>query len=133
MGETRLASLIASMQPELNDGVFVFATLRQGDRLPAGLVPIMTFRESEGLTLIVRQDEAEAAGLAGAFRCRWITLTVHSSLEAVGFLAAITACLADAGISCNTVSAFHHDHLFVPENRSGEVIELLTALGSKLR
>ena len=43
-----------------------------------------------------------------------ITLDVHSSLESVGFLAAVSARLAAAGIPCNAVSAFHHDHLFVP-------------------
>ena len=54
-----------------------------------------------------------------------ITLSVHSSLEAVGFLAAITARLANAGISVNAVSAFHHDHLFVPEHRASEALRLL--------
>jgi hypothetical protein len=49
-------------------------------------------------------------------------LTVHSSLEAVGFLAAITARLAETGISVNVVSAFYHDHLFVPHDRADEAL-----------
>ena len=54
-----------------------------------------------------------------------ITLTVHSSLEAIGFLAAITGRLAEAGISVNAVSAFYHDHLFVPEHRAEEALHHL--------
>jgi hypothetical protein len=53
--------------------------------------PILTFRERAGTTLVVRREEAERLGLAYQFASRLITLTVHSSLEAVGFLAAITA------------------------------------------
>ena len=54
-----------------------------------------------------------------------ITLTVHSSLEAVGFLGAIATQLAAAGISVNPVSAFYHDHLFVPEGRTEEAMQVL--------
>jgi uncharacterized protein len=129
-GETSLTSLIATMQPELQQGLFVFATLGQGDQPPAGLSPVMTFRESEGLTLILPQAEAERAGIASDFPCRWIALKVHSSLHAVGLLAAITERLSEAGISVNAVSAFHHDHLFVPQDRAVEAMELLATLGS---
>lgn len=78
--------------------------------------------------MIVTEDQAEAAGLAGTFRCRMITLNIHSSLEAVGFLAAITARLAAAGMGVNPVSAFYHDHLFVPADRAGEAMEVLREL-----
>jgi hypothetical protein len=77
------------------------------------------------MTLVIRQDEAERIGLRYQFASRLITLTVHSSLEAVGFLAAITARLARAGISMNAVSAFYHDHLFVPDHRADEALALL--------
>ena len=83
------------------------------------------FREREGTTLVVRREEAEGAGLAYQFASRLITLTVHSSLEAVGFLAEITGRLAEAGISVNAVSAYYHDHLFVPEHRADEALQLL--------
>jgi hypothetical protein len=88
----------------------------------------MTFREEEGLTLIMPRHEAEAAGLAGAFPCRMITLNVHSSLQAVGFLATVAARLAAAGISANAVSALHHDHLFVPVERAEEAVRILKQL-----
>jgi uncharacterized protein len=85
----------------------------------------MVFGEAEGLTLIVTRDKAEAIGLAAVFPCRLITLTIHSSLEAIGFLAAVTARLAEVGIPVNPVSAFHHDHLFVPEARAEETLQIL--------
>ncbi|MGX5801649.1 ACT domain-containing protein [Bradyrhizobium sp. Arg314] len=127
-GETDLRKLLASMTPQLLPGVYVFATLGPGMPTPAGLEPVMQFREREGPTLIVTEEEAKAAGLASTFRCRMITLDIHSSLEAVGFLAAITARLAAAGIGVNPVSAFYHDHLFVPAERAEEVLELLHEL-----
>ncbi|MGY4371427.1 hypothetical protein ACVW1A_007492 [Bradyrhizobium sp. LB1.3] len=74
---------------------------------------------------MIPREEAEAAGLSYAFASRLITLTVHSALDAVGFLAAITARLAAAGISVNAVSAFYHDHLFVPADRADEAMAVL--------
>ena len=96
---------------------------------PTSLDPVMVFREREGTTLIVPEDEA-SGGRPGraSFRCRMITLNIHSSLEAVGFLAAITARLAAAGMGVNPVSAFYHDHLFVPADRAEEAMELLRRL-----
>jgi hypothetical protein len=77
------------------------------------------------VTLVLRREDAESAGLSYQFVARLITLTVHSSLDAVGFLAAITARLAEAGIAVNAVSAFHHDHLFVPEHRAEEALAVM--------
>ena len=127
-GETDLKKLLASMTPELLPAIHVFVTLAPGAAQPQGLDPVMVFREREGVTLIVTEDAARAAGLAASFRCRMITLNIHSSLEAVGFLAAITARLAAAGMGVNPVSAFYHDHLFVPADRAEEAMELLRQL-----
>ena len=123
--ERDLTALLQNMKPELRPGTFVFCTLPANEIIPAALNPLLTFREQEGTTLVVPREEAEAAGLRYAFVSRLITLTVHSSLDAIGFLAAITARLADAGISVNTVSAFHHDHLFVPADRADEAMAVL--------
>ena len=129
-GETDLDRLIASMDPVLRPGLYVFATLATGASLPEGLAPVMQFRESEGTTLILEQDMAERAGLESAYPSRMITLRIHSSLDAVGFLARITQRLARAGISVNPVSAYYHDHLFVPEDRAEEVVTLLRELAN---
>ncbi|TPK71778.1 ACT domain-containing protein [Mesorhizobium sp. B2-4-15] len=127
-GETDLKKLLASMTPELLDGTYVFATLAPGVLRPEGLDPVMMFREREGTTLIVTEMAAHITGLAASFRCRMITLNIHSSLEAVGFLAAITARLAAAGMGVNPVSGFYHDHLFVPADRAREALGLLRQL-----
>ena len=124
-GERNLAALLRDMKPEMGEGIFVFCTLADDAKLPAAITPLLTFREAEGTTLVIRQDEAERIGLRYQFASRLITLTVHSSLEAVGFLATITARLARAGISVNAVSAFYHDHLFVPDHRANEALALL--------
>ncbi|MFH6785524.1 MULTISPECIES: ACT domain-containing protein [Methylobacterium] len=126
-GETDLEKLLAGMRPDLRPGTYVFATVQDGT-VPAGVVPVMSFREAEGTTMILSGAEAARAGLPGEFPCRWITLAVHSALGAVGFLAAVTARLAERGIAVNAVSAFHHDHLFVPVARAEEAMEVLRGL-----
>lgn len=123
--EHNLRSLLQHMQPELQDGIFVFATLRADSKIPAGINPLLTFREREGTTLVMLREEADSIGLSWQFAARLITLNVHSALDAVGFLAAITTRLADAGISVNAVSAFYHDHLFVPSDKADEALALL--------
>jgi hypothetical protein len=124
-GERNLKTLLQNMKPEMHEGVFVFCSLSLDEEIPATLRPVHIFREREGTAFIVRREEAEAAGLPYQFASRLITLTVHSSLEAIGFLAAITGRLAEAGISVNAVSAFYHDHLFVPEHRAEEALHHL--------
>jgi hypothetical protein len=132
-GESDLNKLLATMRPRLHDGTYVFATLPGKRVLPAGLEVVMTFREAEGLTVILEEREANRANLAGIFRSRMITLEVHSSLEAVGFLAAITARLAEAGMGVNPVSAFYHDHLFIPADRVDEAMLVLERLTEEAR
>lgn len=129
-GERDLAALLRHMKPELRPGIFVFCTIAAGETIPAALNPLMVFREQEGTTLVVSREQAETAGLRHAFVSRLITLTVHSALDAVGFLAAITARLADAGISVNAVSAFHHDHLFVPAEKADDAMAVLRGMSA---
>lgn len=128
-GITDLRTLLASMQPALADGEFVFCTL-PGARYGAGAehAPVASFAEEEGLTLVLPRERADAAGLpyAGAFRM--LTLRVHSSLEAVGLTAAVAACLTERGISANVVAAFFHDHVFVPAERAAEALDALWSL-----
>ena len=127
-GETNLRELLSGMQPVLHDAVYLFVTIAHERQLPPSLAPVMLFEEREGRTLIIEEGAATSSGLAGTFRCRMITLEIHSSLEAVGFLAAVTTRLAAAGIGVNPVSAFYHDHLFVPEDRAEEALALLQEL-----
>lgn len=129
-GERDLARLLGMMRPELAPDTYVFVTIPPSHSLPAGVQPLMRFGEREGWTCILTETAAMAAGIEGVFRCRMITLTVHSSLEAVGFLAAVTTRLAEAGIGVNPVSGFYHDHLFVPAERAEEAMAALRELAA---
>ncbi len=128
-GETDLQKLLGGMRPRLNPGRYVFATVAGG--VPPGLAPVVTVAEPEGLTLVLRQEDADAAGLAYAYVAGWITLRVHSALEAVGLTAAVATALADAGLSCNVVAGFHHDHLFVPYESAGRAVAVLEDLAGR--
>ena len=124
-GETDLRTLLRSMRPVLREGEFVFCTTAAPAAELTALAPVCRFVEDEGVTLILRRADADGAALDYEYVCRMITLTVHSSLAAVGLLAAVTGRLAAAGISVNAVSAFYHDHLFVPADRAVEALRLL--------
>jgi uncharacterized protein len=123
-GESDLRRLLRGMEPVLEEGEFVFA-LEDG---AAAANAICRFREREGVSLILAREEADRLGLPYAYPCRMITLNVHSSLEAVGFLAAVAARLAGQGISANVVSAWHHDHLFIASADAARAVAALVAL-----
>ncbi len=129
-GETNLKTLLGSMRPELQPETYVFVTLPLDQSLPEGVPPLMVFGEKEGWTCIVSEEAAGRAGLSGTFPSRMITLSIHSSLEAVGFLAAILPRLAAAGMGVNPVSGFYHDHLFVPADRAGDAMRILEELAT---
>lgn len=132
-GEVNLHRLLSGLTAELQAEVYVFVTLPEETALPADLKPRMLFREGEGLTLIVPQQEAEKRDWPNAFPCRMITLTVHSSLEAVGFIAHIATALAERGLGVNPVSAFFHDHLFIPLGREADALAALADLAAKAK
>ena len=110
VGESILATLLATLQPELQPTVFVFCTIGSEVALPQNLAYVCQFYEQEGTTLILPQAEADRAHLPYHYQCRQITLKVHSSLAAVGLLATVTQALAADGISGNVVSDYIHDH-----------------------
>lgn len=128
-GECDLEKLQRHMAPQLHPETFVYCTFPDF-RLPAGINPICTFREAEGLTAIVEWSEADRADVPHVFEARLITLTVHSSLDAIGLLATIATGLAKAGIPCNAIAAYHHDHLFVPRHLADDAMLLLVSLAS---
>lgn len=128
-GERDLAKLHRQIAPRLHSETFVYCCFADF-RVPTGLEPICTFREAEGLTAIVLRTEAARLAIPYLFESRLITLTVHSSLDAVGFLASVAESLTNAGIPCNVVAAYHHDHLFVPPGKAEEALQLLSAIAA---
>ncbi|NLU75944.1 ACT domain-containing protein [Streptomyces sp. HNM0575] len=129
-GESDLRKLLSGMRPELNPGRYVFATADDGV-VPPGVNPVVTVAEQEGLTLVLPQGEADAAGLAYDYVAAWITLRVNSALDAVGLTAAVARELSDSGMSCNVVAGFHHDHLFVPHERAARAVAVLEDLARR--
>ena len=122
-----LDTLIASMEPELQPGVYVFASLPH-DAVMSGAGVVATFREREGLTVVMEEGAARAAGIEPLFRAAWITLTVHSDLNAVGLTAAFARALGAANISCNVMAAAYHDHIFVPVDDAARAMDALSDL-----
>ncbi|MEL7526843.1 MAG: ACT domain-containing protein [Pseudomonadota bacterium] len=128
-GETDLKTLISQMRPMLDPEPYVFCTF--ANRSFQDLVEydaVGLFAETEGTTAILPVERARELGLADAEWFRRITLTVHSSLEAVGLTAAIAEALTKEGISANVVAAYFHDHVFVPAERAEEALEALRTL-----
>jgi uncharacterized protein len=125
-GETDLAALLATMEPALRPGEYVFVVLDDLD----GVEPEATVREDEGLSVVLARERADALGLGYDYVAAWITLRVHSALEAVGLTAAVSRALADARLSCNVIAGYHHDHLLVPADRGEEALAVLRELSS---
>lgn len=126
-GESNLATLLKTMKPKLNEGEFVFCSVKDL-AIIGSMRPVMVFGEDEGYTLILGKAEAEALGLDFSFVASWITLTVHSSLEAVGLTAAFSDALATENVSCNVVAGYFHDHIFVDTKDAHKAIEILNRL-----
>lgn len=124
LGEKDLATLCATIEPEMAQPVYVYCCFPDFV-LPSGLSAIFTFREVEGLTAVIDLQDAERYALPHTFKSRLVTLKVHSSLEAVGFLAVVSACLARAGIPCNAIAGYYHDHILVPVDRADEALIVL--------
>jgi uncharacterized protein len=120
-----LQELLKEIKPEQIPGRYVFSTVSEKEYSGLTIKPKLVFQESEGITLIVEKDVADTHGLAYSGEWAWITLTIHSDLEAVGFLAALTPPLAEQGISVNVVSAYYHDHLFVPHDKAQQALDII--------
>ncbi|WP_421132708.1 ACT domain-containing protein [Alteromonas sp. A079] len=129
-GITDLSYLLKNLTPVISGEEYVFVSLSP-HQVTSTLVDVALamFKEVEGITLILEKDAAQQAGLEfdGAYKC--ITCKVHSSLDAVGMTAAMSAALTHAGISANVVAAYYHDHIFVPSHHAKLAVESLLALG----
>lgn len=131
-GEKDLHKLLAQLDPRIRKEEYVYCVLPSGHTDWRSLRPVGWFEEEEGITLILEKGIARQLNLPYDFECRLITLNVHSSLSAIGLLAAVTARLAESGISVNVISAFYHDHLFVPTDKAEETMKMLNSLAKSI-
>ena len=123
-GEKDLDKLLRTMKPLHTIGDYVFCTVNDVTKMELDDI-VLLFKEQEATTVIVKKELADRLGLEYSFVSSWITLTVHSSLEAVGLTAAFSKALSDEGISCNVVAAFYHDHIFVDKKDTDKSMEIL--------
>lgn len=131
MAERDLGTLLSSLSVLRHEGCWRFESIPQGQASWADLVNLrdvgkiaMLFVETEGLTVITAaSDETPQDN-----RWAWLELRVYSDLQAVGFLAEVARALSEAGIPCNAVAAYHHDHIYVPEGRAEDAIVAIEAL-----
>ncbi|TXN35221.1 ACT domain-containing protein [Flagellimonas hymeniacidonis] len=124
IGETDLSELIANMEPQLNNGEYLFVPVSDSSNINRSDT-IATFKEEEGTTLVLKKDSAKRLGFNTHFVASWITLNVHSSLEAIGLTAAFSTELAECGISCNVVAGYYHDHILVDWKNAKRTVGLL--------
>lgn len=124
---SELSQLLANMEPNLREEVYVYATITDEVSLPWDEVQAMV-KENEGLSIVVTEEVAKRYELNSQFPSAWITLMVNSDIEAVGLTAAFSRVLGEANISCNVIAGNHHDHILVPYDKSSLAIETLKKL-----
>lgn len=131
MAEADLSKLLTTLSVKQHDGVWRFETIPADQSSWVELVNLresrgiaMLFQEEEGLTVITKANE----DTPDDNRWAWLELSVFSDLQAVGFLARVAAALSEAGIPCNAVAAYHHDHIFVPISRAEHAISAIESL-----
>lgn len=118
--------LLFHLQPRLHSGVLAYCCLPHGDPIPP--TAICHFAEDEGVTIILPLEDADRMNLKVGYQAEWITLDVQSDLASVGLTAKVSTTLAHAGISCNIVAGYHHDHLFVPAGKGYDALIVLLDL-----
>ena len=126
-GETNLGKLIKQMKPVLNEGEFVFATVVNTEDISRKHT-ICEFKETEGTTLVLERRKADELNLSYNYIASWITLDIHSSLDAVGLTAIFSTELAKFNISCNVIAAYYHDHIFIDKKDAVKAINILKNL-----
>jgi hypothetical protein len=126
-GEMNLQTLIKNMEPILNDGEYVFVSLSSIESIPNDMI-ISTMREKEGMTVVLSKSDAESRDLKYEFVAAWISLNIHSSLEAVGLTAAFSSELGKGDISCNVIAGYYHDHIFVDTEDKEKAMEILLSM-----
>jgi len=129
-GETDLNILLKSLKPSLNKGSYVFISVNDIQHITKDNI-LFEFKEKEGITIILEQAKADELNFKYDFVASWITLNVHSALNAVGLTAAVSTALTKYNISCNVVAAYYHDHIFVATKDTEQAMEVLSEFSGR--
>ncbi|MDR6545082.1 hypothetical protein J2810_001124 [Chryseobacterium rhizosphaerae] len=129
-GEKELAVLLKNMEPVLHSGDYVFCTVQDLKQVSDLDKVLFFFRETEAVTIVLEKATADEWKLGYTYISSWITLNIHSSLEAVGLTAAFANALKQENISCNVVAAYFHDHIFVAKQDAQKAMEALYSLSN---
>jgi hypothetical protein len=125
-------AMLAGMTPVLKDGLFVFCITEQRDIAErARTYALSWFEEDEGISLILKLPDAERFGFDVQYPMARIVLKVFSALDGVGLTAGVSSALADAGVPCNMVAAYHHDNVFVPAAMAQQAMAVLLEVQAK--
>ena len=125
--EKKEQTILKKLNPKLNDGEYVFCSVNNIEDIDSNKI-IGSFKEKEGVSIILSKKEAINLKLSYSFIAAWITLRVYSSLEDVGLTANFSNALSNNGISCNVISGYYHDHVFVNINDKDKAMNILKNL-----
>lgn len=121
--------MLAAMKPNLVGETYVFCSSSDEAIVQVARErSLAIFHEQEGVSFVLQQKDAQDLGLDSSMPMARIILEVYSALDGVGLTAGVATALADHGIPCNMIAAFHHDNVFVPESMKHHALSVLESV-----
>ena len=129
-GKKNIDYILKNLNPRLNPDDYIFTIVNSLDSIDINEI-LAYIRESEGISLIMKKSVADFLQVPYFGVWSWITLDVHSSLDAVGLTSVVSNAFSEIGLSCNIVAGYHHDHIFIQKEMAEKAMNTLAILSSK--